>query len=127
MSLIELDSVAHFFSSLPGIGNKSAMRIAFHLLKQDKEYINQFTNKLKNLHNNISLCQDCGSVKSISEDCRFCDPSLRNVSLVCVVEEPSDVFLIENSGEFDGLYHVLMGSLSPLDGIGPTKYSFSPA
>ena len=117
--LPELDSVTRFFSLLPGIGYKSAMRIAFHLLKQDQEQLNYFADTLRSIHKSVGLCTKCGSVKAAETDCRFCEVSSRDDTLICVVEEPSDVFLIENSGEFSGLYHVLMGVLSPLDGVGP--------
>ena len=117
--LPELLNITEAFSSLPGIGNKSAMRIAFYLLKREPEQIKQFLNTLEDFHEKVDFCSDCGSVKSAKCKCRFCDTSSRNHSIMCVTEEPSDVFLIENSGEFNGIYHVLMGVLSPLDGIGP--------
>ena len=117
--LPELLQVTQIFSSLPGIGGKSAIRIAFHLLKQDPEEIEQFACTLKNFCKNIDFCSQCSAIKSINAECSFCDTNFRDLATLCVVEEPSDVFLIENSGEFSGIYHVLMGVLSPLDGVGP--------
>ncbi len=117
--LPELLQVTEAFSSLPGIGRKSAMRIAFYLLKKKPEEMENFSYILAKFHKEVNLCLNCGSVKSASAECHFCDQISRNQSVMCVVEEPSDVFLIENSGEFSGLYHVLMGVLSPLDGVGP--------
>ncbi len=117
--LPELLQVTEIFSSLPGIGGKSAIRIAFHLLKQAPEEIEHFSQTLKYFSKNINFCSQCGSVKSTNSECSFCDINSRDLATLCVVEEPSDVFLIENSREFFGLYHVLMGVLSPLDGVGP--------
>ena len=114
--LTELNHVADAFASFPGIGRKSAMRIAFYLLKRPSEQITYFSDILKNLHQKIEFCLRCGAVKSKQESCQYCD---RNSSVLCVVEEPTDIFSVENSGEFKGIYHVLMGVLSPIDGIGP--------
>ena len=115
----ELNHVADIFASFPSIGRKSAMRIVFYLLKKPSEQIAYFSDTLKNLHEKIEFCLHCGAVKSKKENCQYCDSHKRDPSALCVVEEPSDIFSVENSGEYKGIYHVLMGVLSPINGIGP--------
>lgn len=116
--LAELNQVTSLISSLPGIGRKSAQRIALHLLKQDSSYIEHFIEGLRNFHNNVVCCTECGALQSIHQRCDFCGPS-RDTSSLCIVEQPSDIFAIESTGEHQGLYHVLGGVLSPLDGVNP--------
>ncbi len=111
--------MVEMISSLPSIGRKSAVKIAFHFLKQPREYTTSFQESIDEFVDKISYCQECGALKSISEDCKFCDRSRRLDEVICVIEEPSDLFVIESSNEFKGLYHILMGVLSPLDGITP--------
>jgi recombination protein RecR len=106
-------------STFPGFGNKSATRIAFFLLKQNDSFINSFVDKLTEFHKNIELCPVCGVLKDKSFQCSLCSES-RDNSTIMVVEQPSDAYSIENSGDYHGLYHVLMGVLSPLDGITPS-------
>ncbi|MCS7204415.1 MAG: recombination mediator RecR [Leptospiraceae bacterium] len=113
----ELDSFIRSFTKLPGIGEKSARRIAFFLLKSDKQLAHELSQNIKQLVERIHFCKTCGGFTT-SEICDICSDPTRNAELLCVVEEPSDIFLIENTGEFRGYYHVLMGALSPIDGVG---------
>lgn len=114
----EVQSLAAIFSSFPGLGPKSALRIVFYLLKKDGQFIKEFSAALLNLYQNVGYCPNCGALKSQKEPCEFCS-SKRDFTALCVVEQPSDIYLIESTGEFRGIYHVLMGVLSPLDGVFP--------
>jgi recombination protein RecR len=107
------------FSSLPGVGRRTAMRFALFLLKQEKEEVNRFGEAFITLRNEIRYCEKC---YNISEDkiCSICCNSLRDESLICVVEDVRDVMAIENTGQYKGQYHVLGGIISPMDGIGPS-------
>ena len=117
--LPEFEEISKIFASLPGIGNRSASRIVFYLLKQSTQYIQHISNTMLEFRSKIEYCIECGAIKSIESKCKYCALSDRSTDILCVVEEPSDIYLIENTNEFQGLYHVLMGVLSPLDGIGP--------
>ena len=123
--LPELDNVIQYIADLPGIGRKSAQRIAFHLLKQSPEFLEDFTTAIKEFHTTIEYCVTCGALKSIRASCSFCDNPKRDHSLCCVLEQPSDIFSVENSNEYNGVYHILMGALSPLDGIHPEDLHLS--
>lgn len=117
--LSELNRVIEEISSLPGIGRKSAARLAFHFLRQSPDELKRFTGTLHEFHTNVDTCNVCGSLKSSAENCHFCESARRDRSTICVVEQPSDIYIIENTGEYNGLYHVLNGVLNPLDGISP--------
>lgn len=119
-----LDELAESFSRLPGIGKKSAMRIAYHLLKSDSVFLNQFANELATLQQRIKQCSICGTYTE-TDPCPICTSAKRDRSLICIVEQPQDVQTIEASKEFSGLFHVLGGVISPLDGIGPEQLSIS--
>lgn len=119
-----LSEITALISSLPGIGQKSATRIAFFLLRQPDRYINHFVSTLQKFHKNVEFCSNCGVLKDIEKTCTLCSPE-RDQTMICVVEHPSDAFTIEKSGDYHGLYHVLMGCLSPLDGIGPDDIRIS--
>ncbi len=112
-------------SKLPGIGEKSAARLAFHLLKGKKDDVFRLSESIGRLRQEIGLCQRCfgfSEVKAQDEDgalCDICRKFDREVDKICVVEEPADMIAVEKSQEFRGLYHVLHGTISPLDGIGP--------
>ena len=108
------------FSKLPGIGRKSALRLVLHLLRQNKEEVTTFGNSLISLRNEIKHCKVCHNI-SDSETCQICSNPARNESVVCVVENIRDVMSIENTQQFNGLYHVLGGIISPMDGIGPAE------
>jgi recombination protein RecR len=107
-------------SKLPGIGEKSATRLAYHVLKQDAAYAQALSEALLNAKQKIHLCSSCLTFTDVSP-CRICASPQRDHALICVVERPSDVFSIEQSAGFKGVYHVLHGALSPLDGIGPDE------
>ena len=104
------------FSKLPGVGKKTAERLSIYILKTNKEEVLDFSKSLTSLKNNISTCEVC---HSFTDDiCSICKDSNRDNKIICVVEDPVDIFLIEKSG-FKGMYHVLGGLISPLDGINP--------
>ena len=103
---------------LPGIGPKSAQRIAFHLLRADPEEVARLTSVLTQVKATIRFCARCGNV-SQAELCRICADPRRDQTAICVVEEPKDVVAIERTREFRGRYHVLGGAISPIDGVGP--------
>ncbi|TYR15936.1 recombination mediator RecR [Corynebacterium urealyticum] len=114
-----LQDVIDEFASLPGIGPKSAQRIALHLLETATgEDIERFQAALGNLHSGVAFCRICHNI-SQGDVCRICADSSRDASLVCVVEEPKDIQVIERTGEYRGRYHVLGGALDPLNGVGP--------
>ena len=106
------------FSKLPGIGPKSAQRITFHLLRSSDEKAKDLAAALEALKQKVTLCSTCCNVTE-SDPCPICSSAKRDQTIICVVEEPSDVFALEKTGEYNGLYHVLGGALSPLDGIAP--------
>lgn len=103
---------------LPGIGEKSAERHAYHILKSPPQYAAQLAAELSGLHEKIRFCSVCGLLTE-QDPCPVCTSARRDPSLLCVVEEPADALRIEQTGEFRGLYHVLMGALSPLNRIHP--------
>jgi recombination protein RecR len=107
-------------SKLPGIGEKTATRLAYHILKQDEGYARALSDALLAAKQKIRLCRQCYTFTD-GDVCRICANTERDHGLICVVERPSDVFSIEQSASFKGVYHVLHGALSPLDGIGPDE------
>ena len=113
-----LENAVNEFAKLPGIGRKSALRLVLHLLRQDKDSVLAFSQSLINLRNNVKRCKICHNI-SDTEICRICSNTDRNRSVVCVVENIRDVMLLENTNQYNGLYHVLGGVISPMDGIGP--------
>jgi recombination protein RecR len=106
------------FSHLPGIGRKTALRLVLWMLRQDDVDVEHFTDALLSLKHEIKYCHTCHNI-SDSEICPICSDSRRDASTVCVVESVQDVMAIENTQQFKGLYHVLGGVISPMDGIGP--------
>ncbi len=108
---------------LPGIGPKSAQRIAFHLLQADPQDVQRLASALTEVKAKVRFCTICGNVAE-AEQCRICLDPRRDPSSICVVEEAKDVVAIERTREFRGRYHVLGGAISPLDGIGPDDLSF---
>ena len=108
------------FARLPGIGPKSAQRIAFHLLKVDPEDVDRLQSALARVRDGVHFCRVCGNI-SAAEVCRYCADTRRDRGLICVVEEARDIQAIERTGEFEGRYHVLGGALDPLGGIGPNE------
>jgi recombination protein RecR len=103
---------------LPGIGPKSAQRIAFHLLAAEPADVSRLMAALQRVKDEVRFCRVCGNVAE-ADECRICRDARRDTSVICVVEEPKDVVAIERTREFHGRYHVLGGAISPIDGIGP--------
>lgn len=112
-----LEIAIQHLSKLPGIGRKSALRLALFLLRQKYEDVKGLTDALLNLHTDIKFCKNCFNL-STGELCAVCDSLTRDKKVICVVEEINDVIAIEKTNEFKGVYHVLGGVLSPLDGVG---------
>lgn len=112
--------IVALISRLPGIGKKTAARLAFHILKTDAKYAHQLAEELKVLHERIRYCRICGMLTE-EDPCPVCTSSRRDTGTICVVENPTDALKIEQIGEYRGLYHILMGSLSPLNRITPDK------
>jgi recombination protein RecR len=106
-------------SSLPGIGKRTALRLALALLKRDKAEVNSFAKAITNLKDNVNSCKNCHNI-SDDEICSICKNPKRDNSVVCVVEDMRDVLAIENTQQYNGHYHVLGGVISPMDGIGPS-------
>ena len=106
------------FKRLPGIGEKTALRLVLHLLKQDEAKVARFSQAVEEMRNNIQTCRSCHNY-SDEELCSVCSNPNRDVAVVCVVENIRDVIAIENTGTFRGLYHVLGGIISPVNGVGP--------
>lgn len=119
-----LENCIHELSKLPGIGSKSASRIAFFLLKTPKATVDALVSAIHQLKENIRYCEECGGI-SDEAVCSVCSDVERDRSTLCVVEEPEDMLSIEKSGAFNGLYHVLGGVISPLDGVGPEELSIN--
>jgi recombination protein RecR len=103
---------------LPGIGGKSAQRLAFHVLRGSREDAERLCTAVLDVKDRVTYCSTCNTITDV-DPCRFCADSSRDTGLICVVEEPQNVTAIEKTREFKGVYHVLMGTLSPLQGIGP--------
>lgn len=112
-------------SRLPGVGPKSAQRIAFHLLHVEPVDITRLQDALGAIRDGVSFCRICHNI-SRDEVCRICADSGRDRSTICVVEEPKDIQVLERTGEFNGRYHVLGGALDPLNGIGPKELNITP-
>lgn len=115
-----LEDAVGAFSRLPGIGKKTALRLVLHLLRGDKEDTDAFTNAIDRMRANIVFCKVCHNV-SDTEVCAICASPNRNKEQICVVESLRDVIAIESTQQYHGLYHVLGGILSPIDGIGPEQ------
>lgn len=115
-----LENAVNEISQLPGIGKRSALRLALHLLKQPKERTVYLAEALTNLKNNIKHCQNCHNISDVTI-CEICSNPKRNNEVICVVEDIRDVMAIENTAQFKGLYHVLGGKISPMEGVGPNN------
>lgn len=111
------DAVAEF-AKLPGVGQKTALRLVLHLLNRDKEEVQKFSNAVSKLRNEIQFCQTCHNISDLKV-CEICSSHKRDHTLICVVEDTRDVMAIENTNQYNGVYHVLGGLISPMDGIGP--------
>ncbi len=113
-----LDQLIKQLSRIPGIGVKSATRIAYFLLKSDKQYVQSLARSIDELQEKIKSCSICGNY-TMSDPCAICTDPGRERTSICVVEQPQDLAVIESTREYHGLYHVLQGVISPLDGVGP--------
>ena len=108
------------FERLPGIGSKTAQRLAYYVLKMPKEKAVQFSQAILSAHENIHYCSECCNLTD-KEKCSICNSAKRDHSTICVVEDPRDVMAMERTQEYNGVYHVLHGAMSPLNGIGPEQ------
>lgn len=115
-----LETLIERFSSLPTIGRKTAQRLAFFLLKQEESEVRSLAEAIYHLKERVRMCTICGNLTE-EDPCPVCRDTRRDQSMICVVEEPNDMLVLERTNEFKGLYHVLGGALSPLDGVGPEQ------
>ncbi|MGM0581538.1 MAG: recombination mediator RecR [Bacteroidota bacterium] len=113
-----IESAVNEFSKLPGIGKKTALRLVLHLLKQDENFTTDISQSLVDMRQNIKYCKKCHNI-SDEEVCNICKSHKRDNSIICLVEDTRDVLAIENTSQYNGLYHVLGGIISPIEGIGP--------
>ena len=113
-----LEDAVNEFAKLPGIGRKTALRLVLYLLKQETEEVNHFGETMIKLRNEIKYCTSCNNISDI-EVCNICANNSRDHSIICIVENIQDVLSIENTQQYNGIYHVLGGIISPMDGIGP--------
>ncbi len=116
---ILLENAVNEFAKLPGIGRKTALRLVLHMLRQENGQVENFTQALVTLKQEVNYCKCCHNI-SDSDLCGICSNNMRDASTVCVVENIREVMAIENTAQFKGLYHVLGGIISPIDGIGPS-------
>lgn len=115
-----LEQLIHEFGQLPGVGRKTAQRLAYFILKQPRESVERLASSLLSAKDHVLSCEICSNI-SDEPICKICQSNKRNKFLICVVEEPTDVIAIEKTNEFNGVYHVLGGAISPLDGITPEQ------
>jgi len=115
-----LENAVNEFSRLPGIGRKTALRLVLYMLKKDNREVTSFCDSLTSLKKNIKYCKICHNI-SDTEICDICSQSSRHSEIICIVENIRDVISIENTHQFNGLYHVLGGIISPMDGVGPSE------
>lgn len=114
-----LENAVNEFGNLPGIGKKTALRLVLHLLKKELQEVENFSTSILTLKNNIRYCKFCHNI-SDNETCEICLSLKRDKEIICVVEDTRDVMAIENTHQYNGLYHVLNGLISPMDGVGPS-------
>jgi len=115
-----LEKAVHEMAQLPGIGKRTALRLVLHLLKQPKEQTSFLSQALLEMREDIKSCSNCHNI-SDTEACEICSNAKRDHAIICVVEDIRDVMAIENTRQFRGIYHVLGGKISPIDGIGPSQ------
>lgn len=114
-----LNQLVHELSRLPGVGPKTAQRLAYHILRSPNEFVQGLRDALKGVKERIHECPECFAFTEEEDVCHFCKDMMRTQDSICVVEDPADIERIESSGVFRGRYHVLHGAISPLDGVGP--------
>jgi recombination protein RecR len=117
-----IEKLAGLFAKLPGVGKKSAVRYVYHILEHDVSFAQALAHELSTLHSSIKRCGICGAYTE-TDPCLICSDEKRDSTLLCVVEKPKDIKIIEDSKEFHGKFHVLGALIAPLDGIGPDKLS----
>ena len=115
-----LENAVNEFAKLPGIGKKTALRLVLHLIKQDVQEVTHFSNTIATLRNEIKFCSCCHNISDAAL-CNICSNTMRKQEMICVVENIRDVIAIESTQQFNGVYHVLGGIISPLDGVGPEQ------
>lgn len=115
-----LENAVNEFAKLPGIGKKTALRLVLHLIKQDVNDVMQFSNAIATLREEIKFCSRCHNIAD-NQLCNICSNTMRKQEMICVVENIRDVIAIESTQQFNGVYHVLGGIISPLDGVGPDQ------
>ncbi|MEL1247918.1 recombination mediator RecR [Flavobacterium helocola] len=115
-----LENAVNEMSQLPGIGKRTALRLVLHLLKQPAEQTEMLSSALTAMRNDIQYCKECNTI-SDAEICGICSNASRDKSIICVVEDVRDVMALENTGMFKGIYHVLGGKISPIEGVGPSQ------
>jgi recombination protein RecR len=119
-----LNELIESLSRLPGVGPKTASRLAYYLINSDPAYNNILGEEISTIQNKIFTCSICGSFTE-TEPCEICSDTLRDRTKLCIIEQPQDVITLTTSGVYDGLFHVLGGAINPLEGMGPEKLSFS--
>jgi len=122
--MTSIESLTKLLARLPGVGPKSASRIAFSLIKTPKDYNKFLSQEIATIQEKVHPCSICGSFTE-TDPCPVCSDSTRDKTLLCIVEQPQDVLTIQASGAFNGLFHVLGGAINPLNGIGPENLSFT--
>lgn len=120
-----IEEAVNELSRFPGIGKKTAIRMAIHLLKKDEKDVTRLAEAIVRLKTHTTFCKTCGNI-SEKEICTVCSSVNRNKSLICVVRDFQDIIAIENTGQYNGVYHVLNGLISPLDGVGPDDLRIEP-
>jgi len=116
-----LDDAVNAFAALPGIGKKTALRLVLHLLNKEEDYVNEFSDTIARMRQEIAFCRACGNIADHREDplCSICANPGRQKGLICVVENLRDLIAIESTGQYSGTYHILGGVINPVEGIGP--------
>jgi len=113
-----LENAVNEMAQLPGIGRRTALRLVLHLLRQPEHQTSQLSQALQKMRSNVKFCNSCNNISDV-DLCEICENPHRNTSIICVVEDVRDVMAIESTSSFKGLYHVLGGKISPMDGVGP--------
>ena len=119
-----LEKAVNEMAQLPGIGKRTALRLVLHLLKQPKEHTGFLTQSLTTMREEVKFCISCHNISDI-DICEICSNTKRNHQIICIVEDIRDVMAIENTGQFRGIYHVLGGKISPIDGVGPSQLNIN--
>lgn len=119
-----LETIIEYFRKLPGIGERTAERYALALIKMEKEDLEDFATAINSIEKNLKTCETCGHLTD-QKNCKICEDQMRNHNLICVVEDYKSIFMFEKTGKFEGVYHVLGGLISPIDGINPDDLNIS--